>query len=161
RIATKIRADLVELVEQDDRVAALDAFQSLDDPAGQGADVSAAVSADLRFVAHAAEGDAGELASKRVGHPFAEGRFADAGRTDEAEDGAFDFFAALYDGEKFEQGVLHLGEAEVLFIENPLGCLEVEFVLRLNFPRQADDPIDVMPRDGVLRGGGRDLLQSL
>ena len=72
RIAAKIRADLVEFVEQDHRVAALDAAQGLDDAAGHCADVGAAVAANLRFVAHAAEGDAGELAAQRVGHAFAE-----------------------------------------------------------------------------------------
>ena len=55
---------------------------------GLGADVGAAVAADLGLVAHAAEGDADELAAEGAGDRLAERRLADAGRADEGEDGA-------------------------------------------------------------------------
>ena len=85
---------------------------------GHRADVSAAMAANLRFVAHAAERDARELAAQRVGHAFAERGFADAGRADEAEDRAFDLFAAFDDGEKFEQAVFDFRQAEMLLVQN-------------------------------------------
>ena len=65
RVAAEVGAELVDLVEDEHRVARLGAAQALDDLAGQRADVGAAVAADLGFVAHAAERDADELAAER------------------------------------------------------------------------------------------------
>src|SRR5438093_10482019 len=69
RVAAEIGADLVEFIEQNYRVAALDAAQGLDDASRQGADVSAAVAANLGLVSHATQGDAREFAAQGVGHP--------------------------------------------------------------------------------------------
>ena len=95
RVAAKIRADLVQFVQQNHRIAAFDAAQRLDDSSGHRADVSAAVAANLRFVAHSAQRNARELAAERVGHAFAERGFADAGRADEAKDRAFDLLCGV------------------------------------------------------------------
>ena len=88
RVAPPVGADLVDLVEQDDRVHGPGLLQGPDDAAGLGADVGAAVATDLGLVAHAAEGDADELAAEGAGDRLAERRLADAGRADEGEDGA-------------------------------------------------------------------------
>ena len=136
RVAAKIRADLVQFVEQNHRVAAFDAAQRLDDASGHRADVSAAMAANLRLVPHAAERDAREFAAERVGHAFAERRFADAGRADEAKNRAFDLFAAFDDGEKFQQAVLDFRQAEMLFVQNFFRRLQINLVLGLFFPRQ-------------------------
>ena len=61
-IAAEIRSELVDLVEDEDRVLRLGAAQTLDDLSGQRPDIGPPVSANLRFVAHAAERDAHELA---------------------------------------------------------------------------------------------------
>ena len=68
RVAAVVRAELVDLIEQDDRVHRAGLGDGPDDPAGQRADVGAAVTADLGLVPHAAERDAGELAAHRAGH---------------------------------------------------------------------------------------------
>src|SRR5581483_8994686 len=64
------------------------ALQRVDDAAGQGAHVGAAVAPDLRLVAHAAERDAGEAPPQRLGDALAERRLADAGRPHETQDPA-------------------------------------------------------------------------
>ena len=66
RIAAEVGAELVDLVEDEDRILRLGAAQPLDDLPGQRADVGAAMAADLRLVAHAAERHADELAPERV-----------------------------------------------------------------------------------------------
>ena len=90
RIALEADADLVDLVEHEHRVHRARLLQRLDDAAGDRADVGAAVAADLRLVAHAAERDAHELAVHRARDRLAERRLADAGRADEAEDRPLD-----------------------------------------------------------------------
>ena len=66
-VAAEIGAELVDLVEHHDRVARAGLAELGDDAAGHGADVGPAVAADVGLVAHAAQGDADELAAHRFG----------------------------------------------------------------------------------------------
>src|SRR5262249_22457240 len=61
-VALDATAELVDLVEHHDAVAAPGAADALNDVAGERADIGAAVAADLGFVVRAAEADAGEFA---------------------------------------------------------------------------------------------------
>src|SRR5215467_9268041 len=49
RITAKISADLIQFVEQNYRIAAFNTTQGLDDAAGEGSDVGAAMAANLGF----------------------------------------------------------------------------------------------------------------
>ena len=80
RVAAEVGPELVDLVEDEDRVLRLGPAQPLDDLARQRADVGAAMAADLGLVAHAAERHADELAAERVGDRLRERRLADARR---------------------------------------------------------------------------------
>jgi hypothetical protein len=62
RVAAEVHAQLVDLVEQEQRVAGAHLGQALQHLARHGADVGAAVAADLGLVAHAAQRHAHELA---------------------------------------------------------------------------------------------------
>jgi hypothetical protein len=55
RIAAKIRAHLVDLVQQEHGIVGAHLLQTLHDLAGQSADVRPAMAADLGLVAHAAQ----------------------------------------------------------------------------------------------------------
>src|SRR5213079_659588 len=88
RVAAVVGADLVDLVEQHDRVHRPGFLDGTDDPAGQRADVGTAVTADLRLVTDAAEGNADELAAHRLRDRFTQRRLTDTGRTGEGEHGA-------------------------------------------------------------------------
>src|SRR5207253_1017429 len=65
----------------------------------------AAVSADFRFVAHAAERHANELAAERRRDRSRQRRLADAGRSDEAEDRPLHGRIQFADGEVLEDAV--------------------------------------------------------
>ena len=84
-VAAVVGADLVDLVEQHDRVHRPGLPDRADDATGQRTDVGTAVAADLGLVADAAEGDADELAAERAGDGLAERRLADAGRADQRD----------------------------------------------------------------------------
>ena len=90
RVAAPVGAELVDLVEQEERVRRLRLLHALDDLAGHRADIGAAVAADLGLVAHAAQRHAHELAARRPRDRLAERGLADAGRADEAEDRALE-----------------------------------------------------------------------
>ena len=87
-IAAEVRTHLVDLVDHEQRVVGARVAQRANDRARQGADVGAAVPADLGLVTDAADGDALELAAERAGDRTAQRRLAHAGRTGEAQDRA-------------------------------------------------------------------------
>jgi hypothetical protein len=88
RVALQRDAELVHLVQQEDRVLRAGLPQTLDDAARHGADVGAAVAADVRLVAGAAQRDAHVLPAQRPGDGLRDGRLAHAGRADEQQDRA-------------------------------------------------------------------------
>ena len=102
------------------------------------------MTADLGFIAHAAQCNSRKLAPQRVGHAPAERSLADTGRAHEAEDRPFQSILQLDDGQKLQQSVLHLGQTVVLLIENARGRGEINFVFRRFRPGQIDDPIKII-----------------
>ena len=85
RITSEIASELINLVQHKNRIQRLSSANSLNDLAGQCANVSAAMSADFRLVVHAAERDADKFAAHRSRNRFSERSFAHAGRPDEAQ----------------------------------------------------------------------------
>ena len=128
----------------------LGAAHRLDDAAGQGTDIRAPVSADLGFVADAAEGHAHEPAAERSGDRAAERRLADAGRSDEAEDGAFEAADEAEHRDVVEDAVLDLVETVVVLVEHAPRVLDVEDVIGAFGPGEAEEPIEVIAADGRL-----------
>ncbi len=160
RVAAEVGADLVDLVEQDDRVHRTGLLDRADDPAGQRADVGAAVAADLGLVADAAEGDADELAAHRVGDGLAEAGLADAGRAHEGQDGApapaaddaeAPVAAPLAHRQVLGDALLHVLQPRVLGVQDGLGALDVVGVLGALAPRHLQDRVEPGADPGTLR----------
>ena len=125
-VAAPVGADLVDLVEQDHRVHRLGVAQGADDPSRQGADVGAAVAADLGLVVEAAEADADELAPEAAGDRLADRGLAGAGRPDQGQDRAVGaavlldaaLLAQLADGDELGDPSLHVVEPGVVGVEH-------------------------------------------
>ena len=159
-IAAEVRAHLVDLVDQEDRVARLGVAKRADDRARHGADVGAAVPPDLRLVVDAADGDPRVLALQRPRDGLAERGLADAGRADEAEDRAGDVAAQLRDGEVLDDPLLDLLQVEVVLVQHLTRVREIEVVLRRLRPGQRQDPVDVGADHAVLGRGSREALEA-
>ena len=159
RIAAEVHRHLVDLVEHEQRIARADLGQVLDDAARHRADVGAAMAADLRFVAHAAERHADELAVRRLRDRLAERGLADAGRADQAQDRALHLVHALLHGEIFEDAFLDLLEAEMIGVEHFLRALQIAAHLGPLLPRHAEQPVDVVAHDGRFGRHRRHLLE--
>ncbi len=174
-------AELVDLVEQHDGVHRAGLGDRLHDAARLRPDVGAPVAADLGLVAHAAEGDAHELAAHGPGDRLAERRLADARGPDQRDDramaalmasvarsssdasaldsslgsslrlAALALVAQLAHGEELDDARLHVGQAVVVGVEDLLGRRQVDGVVAADAPRQLEDP--VQPRaDPALLG---------
>src|SRR5205807_6388807 len=114
----------------------------LDDLAWESANVRPAMSADLGFVAHAAEGEADELAAGGAGDRLRQRGLADAGRSDEAEDRALRSFDELAHREELEDALFDLVETVVILVEDLLGEIDVLDLFRRLFPGNGDEPFD-------------------
>src|SRR5260370_17582982 len=139
-----VRAHRVELVRDEEGVPRLAALQRVDDAPGERAYVGAAVAADFRLVAHAAERDAREAAPQRFRDALAERGLPHARRAHEAEDAAARFPVQGAHGEVFENALLHRLQVVVVAVEDVAGPLQVDPVVGRAVPR---------PRAYPLQGG--------
>ena len=85
-IAAPVASELVDLVQNKDRVARSGTSNRLNDSSRHRANVGPAVSANLGLVSHPAERHSGQLSTKCVGDRLRKTRLADTRRTDKAED---------------------------------------------------------------------------
>ena len=160
-IAAEILAELVDLVEQEQRIAGPGLLQIGDDLARQRADVGPAVAADLGLVAHAAQRLAREFAARRPGDRAAERGLADAGRADQAQDRALQPVGARLDRQIFDDPVLDLLQPIMVLVEHRLGLGDVALQPRLLAPGQAEQHIEIVARDGRLGAHRRHAAQLL
>ncbi|MNZ33443.1 hypothetical protein D3C78_507890 [compost metagenome] len=158
-IATHVAAHLVDLVEQEQRVAHADLGHLLDQAARHGTDIGTAMATDLGFVTHATQGHAHELAVCGASDGLGQGSLADAGRADQAEHRALDLLHPLLHGEVFEDALLHLLQPVVIGVEDVLGLGQVQANLAFGLPRHIDQPIDVGTHHGRFGGHRRHLLE--
>src|SRR5439155_7664298 len=117
----------------------------LDDLAGERADIRAAVAADLRLVADAAERQPHELAIHRARDRFRQRRLADAGRSGEGEDRRLRLLDERADREELEDALLDFLEAIMIFVEDLLGALQVPALAALLVPGHRDQPVEIVP----------------
>ena len=110
------------------RVAGL--AQLGDDPAGHRADVRPAMPADVRLIAHAAQGDADEFPAHRLGDALAQRGFADAGRADEAENRAAAVGLELPHRQVFDDPAFHLIQIVMIAVQNLPGLGQIDLVRR-------------------------------
>ena len=136
RVTTKIRADFVDLVEHKNRIARAAAAQLLNDPARHRADVSAAMSADFRFITHPAETNPHKLAAESVGDGLTEAGLANARRPEKTKDRAVSLRIEFSYGQIFDQPLLNFFKIEVIAIQDLLRLIEVEIVLAQFVPWQ-------------------------
>ena len=130
RIAAEVAAQLVHLVQHEHRIVGARPPQRLNDLPRQRADVGAAMSADLRFVVHAAQRNPLELASKRPRNRAAERGLAHARRSDEAQDRPLHVRLQPTHAQVIEDAVLHLLQVVVILVENLLRLDDVHFAAR-------------------------------
>ncbi|MCY1509088.1 hypothetical protein D9M68_434180 [compost metagenome] len=159
RIATHVLPHLVDLIEQEQRVAHPDLGHFLDQATRHRTDIGTAVATNLRLVAHPTQGHADKLAICRMSDGFRQRRLAHTGRPHQAEHRPLDGLHPLLHGEVFENAFLDLFEAIVIGIEDRLCTRQIEAHLAFGFPWHIDQPIDVGAHHGRLGRHRRHLLE--
>src|ERR1039457_4671738 len=97
---------LVDLVQHEHRVLCARLLHRLDDLPRQSADIRSAMPADLRLVAHAAQGHAHELPAGRLRNRHTKRSLPHAGRPDKAENRPLWVLHQLADREELKNAFL-------------------------------------------------------
>ncbi len=173
-IAPPVRADLVDLVQQDHRVHRAGVAQRPDQTARQRADVGAPVASDLGLVANAAQRHPHELAPGCPGDRLADRGLSGAGRADQGEDRprlgvGLDpaVLAQLAHGQILGHAVLDVLQAGVVGIQHLARGDRVQLLIGALAPRHRDQPVQVGADHARLAGllacalQARELLQRL
>ncbi len=126
----KSGAELVHLVEHEDRIAGLGLADRLDDVAGQSADIGAPMAADLGLVVQTAEAYALEFPPRGARDRLTQGGLAHAGRADETQNRALAVRFQLAHGEKFENALLDLGQSVMVLVQDAAGLGNVDALIR-------------------------------
>ncbi len=159
-VAPVVGAHLVDFVEKDHRIHGLGMGHRFDEAPRHGADVGAPMPPDFRLIVNASESDACEIAPHRSGDGLGQAGLAHAGRTGEAENGPLRIGGENTHRQVFENAVLHLLQAVVVFIEHALRLLQIQIVLRLHAPGHVEDPVQIVADHRGLGHHGRHRLQA-
>src|SRR5258708_2384738 len=105
------------------------------------------MAADFRFVTHSAKRLPNELAASCPSDRTAERGFADARRTNEAQDRALQFVGARLNCEIFDNPVFDLRETVMVLVENMLRLGDILLELRFLAPGKAEEDIEIVSGD--------------
>src|SRR5438093_1974635 len=161
RISLEGNAQLVDFVEEEDRVLGARLLHPLEDAAGHRPDIGAPVAANVGLVPGAAERNPDVRPAHRPRDGFGDRGLPDARRSHEQQGrrarGAIIFvprglllrllLPQLADREELEHLVLHILEAVVIFLEDLRGLLQVERLFGALVPRQLGDGLEVGAND--------------
>src|SRR5438034_1018145 len=161
RVPAKIRADLVDLIEHENRVPRTCTPQSLNDSTRHRANVRAAMTADLCFIAHAAETDPHKFAAQRIGNRLAKAGFAHTRRPEKTEDRAVPLRIKFAHSQIFDQPFLYLFQIVMVAIEDLLGLIEIKVVLAQFVPWKIGNDLDVTNNHREFRTGGWNEIEPL
>ena len=162
RVALIAGAQLVDLVEHQDRVRRSGLLERLDEAAGHRADVGAPMSADFSFVAHAARARSARTCrfmARAIDWPS--DVLPTPGGPDEAEDRPLHVALELPHREVLDDALLDLVEVVVVLVEDAARFDGIEAVLGRLRPRHVQHPVDVGADHLVLGRGLRHALEAV
>ena len=154
RVALVRGADLVDLVQHDDRIGYIHFLHCLDKFSRHSADIGTPMPLDLGLIAHATHGEAIKFASQGLGDGMTDGRLADARRADQQDDGTGDLALHGADRDKLQYPVLDVVEPGVIPIQYRTRMFQVQHIFRIHAPRQQREPIQIVARDRIFRRAG-------
>ena len=161
RVAAHVGRHFVDLVQQEQRVFDPHFRHFLDQFARHRANVGPTMTADFRFIAHAAKRHTNVFPSGRFGDGLTQRGFTYPRRSHQTKDWPLDFVHPALNREIFKDAILHALQAIVIGIEDLLGLTQVFFDLTARIPRHLHHPVDVATHDGRFRRHRRHHLQLL
>jgi len=121
RVSLVVRTDLVDFIQHHERVLDPALLEAVGDASRKRADVRAAVSADFRFILHAAQRQADVFLAECFRDGFPDGCLAGARRPDEAENRAGALARQKPDRKELNHALLHFFQSVMVAVKNFLG----------------------------------------
>ena len=161
RVAVEVHCDLVDLIQQKHGVLRLRAANALDDAPRHCTDIGAAMPADLRLVADAAERDADELASHCARNRRAERGLANTWGTHKTENRCTLLGGETAHGEIVEDALLDLLKTVVVMLKHRLRLCHIDVLLRRLVPREFGEGVEIVADDTNLRTHRRTHVEAV
>mgnify|MGYP007126720271 CR=1 FL=1 len=155
RVAPEVACQLVDLVQQHQRVGGLGGDHGADDLAGHGTDVGAAVPADFSFIMDTAQRNTGEFFVQRTGNRAGKAGLTDTGRSHKANDRRLCFRSKDADSKVLKDTFFNFCKAVMVFIQKFRCFFQIERVFAFFFPRQGKYPFQIVSRHGSFCHHGR------
>ena len=142
-VAAEIVAHLINLIEQNERIRRACTAQRIDNAAGHCPNIGLAVSADIRFVPHAAQAHACISTPHRLGDRFCNRCLAHARRPHQAQNLSLKTGSKRFYSQELHNTFLDLFQAVVVAVENGLCFRQVKPLLAFFVPRQFEHCIQI------------------
>ena len=140
-------SNLVDLIDEDDRVLDLGILQRLDDLARDSAYVGSSMALERAGISRTAKRDPDVLAAQGLSDMFANGRLSNTWRSNEAQNLALHRVMQLANGNEFQDALLDIIEAVVALVEDFSGPVQVEVLLRPHAIGHLREVLEIRPRD--------------
>ena len=150
-IAPVIAAELIDLVQHQQRVHSAAAADGLHDAARHSADIRFPVAADVGLVPDAAQRNAAELPVQRLGNGQGDGGLSHARRACQTDDLPPPLRIHLPDGNGLQNPLLHLFQTEVIPVQHLPGRVHIQTLLRICTPGQFQTHVQIVPDHRSLR----------
>ena len=147
RVATEVHGHLVNFVEHEHWIPSSGLLHHLQDLPGQSPDVGAAMAANFRLVAHAAERKPDKLAPRGLGDGHAERSLADPRRPHEAENGSLGILHQPPYSQEFQNSFLDLLQPVMIRFQDLLSEIKIADFLGLLLPWYRQQPVQIVARD--------------
>ena len=162
RVAPESDTQLIDLVEDEDRVERPCPLHRLDDPSRQRTDIRTAVTAHFGLIAHAAKGNTHELPAKGFSDRFSQGGLSRPRRPDETQDRLpISVRLKAADGNRFQDAVLGFFQPVMILFQHFYSVCDIQVVFRDIRPWQVENPVDIRADHAHFRRHWRHLVQPL
>jgi len=102
------------------------------------------VTADFRFVTHAAQRNPHKFPPDGACDGFAERSFTNPRRTHQANDGALELADARLDRQILDDPLLDLLQTVMVVVEDTFGGIQIDLIVSIIAPGQRDHPVDIV-----------------
>src|SRR5215813_13902155 len=158
-VAVKTRAELIDFIEHEDRIAAARLSDPLNNIARKCADIGTPMTANIRLIMDSTQTLAHELAIHRPSDALPERSLAYSRGTHQAQNGTFPFRHELTNREKFNNALFHFLESVMVSVQNFTRLRKIDLFFGKNAPREFRQPVQISPYHRVFRRHLRNTLK--
>ena len=161
RISVVGDGQLVDFIQDHDRIGDAALLDAVHDPARHSADVGPAVSADIRFIPHAAETYAHIFSVKRFCDALSDAGLAGTRCADKQQDRTRLLLFEIHDCDLLDNTLFDLAESEVILLKDSFRLGQVNVLHLFLLPGQTCDKIQIVVKHSRFRSAVALLFETV